>query len=167
MKWIFFRVHLLNGYLKAYIFYNWPENSKINLLANKSFQSSVKFQFYLEERKQGNHSHPRRENEKFRSPSFFADFSSKMSTSAFKSTTKRTPIGASSADHSTSSIRSPAHQRSRLESVLVPDCDSGDRSDEVVPPRGRFINTFRGWLAAWSSENSPGITRCIGKGRSV
>ena len=69
-----------------------------------------------------------------------------MATSAFKSTTKRTAIGASSTDDSASSTRSSAHRRSRSLSrfshrIATPATDD---SDEVAPPRGRFVNTVRG-----------------------
>lgn len=72
-----------------------------------------------------------------------------MATSAFKSTTKRTPIGASSAsvDDSASSTRSSAHRRSRSLSrfshrTTAPA--SSDDFDEAPAPRGRFVNTVRG-----------------------
>ncbi|XP_031374763.1 uncharacterized protein LOC116189301 isoform X1 [Punica granatum] len=72
-----------------------------------------------------------------------------MATSAFRSTTKRTPIGASpsaSAEDSTSSNRSSAHRRSRSLSrfshrLPEPEVPS---SDDAPAPRGRFVNTVRG-----------------------
>jgi hypothetical protein len=72
-----------------------------------------------------------------------------MATSAFKSTTKRTPIGASSssAEDSGSSNQSSAHRRSRSLSrfshrIPVPGRDDFD--DGVPAPRGKFVNTVRG-----------------------
>ncbi|XP_059443080.1 uncharacterized protein LOC132175228 [Corylus avellana] len=72
-----------------------------------------------------------------------------MATSAFKSTTKRTPIGASSssAEDSGSSNQSSAHRRSRSLSrfshrIPVPGSDEFD--DGVPAPRGKFVNTVRG-----------------------
>lgn len=72
-----------------------------------------------------------------------------MATSAFKSTTKRTPIGASSssAEDSGSSNKSSAHRRSRSLSrfshrISVPGSDDFD--DGVPAPRGKFVNTVRG-----------------------
>ncbi|XP_027942270.1 uncharacterized protein LOC114195998 isoform X2 [Vigna unguiculata] len=69
-----------------------------------------------------------------------------MATAAFKSTTKRTPVGASSADDSASSS-SLHHRRSRSlsrparHSFLSRDDDGGaDRRT----PKGRFVNTVRG-----------------------
>ncbi|CAJ1975022.1 unnamed protein product [Sphenostylis stenocarpa] len=69
-----------------------------------------------------------------------------MATAAFKSTTKRTPVGASSADDSASSS-SLHHRRSR--SLSRParysfpsreeDCGADRRT-----PKGRFVNTVRG-----------------------
>ncbi|XP_020537495.1 uncharacterized protein LOC105640235 isoform X2 [Jatropha curcas] len=74
-----------------------------------------------------------------------------MATSAFKSTTKRTPIAKSSApaatDESSSSSRSSSiHRRSRSLSrfsrpMPVP---GDDLSDDAPVPRGRFVNTVRG-----------------------
>ncbi|XP_057480503.1 uncharacterized protein LOC130767609 isoform X2 [Actinidia eriantha] len=63
-----------------------------------------------------------------------------MATSAFKSTTKRSPIGASpNADDSGSSIK--AHRRSRsLSRFSRRTPNSGD----TPAPRGRFVNTVRG-----------------------
>ncbi|GFS39804.1 hypothetical protein Acr_00g0065010 [Actinidia rufa] len=63
-----------------------------------------------------------------------------MATSVFKSTTKRSPIGASpNADDSGSSIK--AHRRSRsLSRFSRRTPDSGD----TPAPRGRFVNTVRG-----------------------
>lgn len=70
---------------------------------------------------------------------------SPMATAAFKSTTKRTSVGASSADDSASSS-SLHHRRSR--SLSRParhtfpsrDDDGADRRT----PKGRFVNTIRG-----------------------
>lgn len=72
-----------------------------------------------------------------------------MATSAFKSTTKRTPIGASSAsvDDSASSTRSSAHRRSRSLSRFSHRTAAqaqNDDFDEAPAPRGRFVNTVRG-----------------------
>ncbi|XP_048138735.1 uncharacterized protein LOC115749465 isoform X2 [Rhodamnia argentea] len=71
-----------------------------------------------------------------------------MATSAFRSTTKRTPIGASSAstDGSASSNRSSAHRRSRSVSrfshrLAEPEDSFGN---DKPAPRGRFVNTTRG-----------------------
>lgn len=70
-----------------------------------------------------------------------------MATSAFKSTTKRTSIGASAAaDDSASSNRSSAHRRSRSLSRFshrIP-APAADDFDEVPAPKGRFVNTVRG-----------------------
>lgn len=72
-----------------------------------------------------------------------------MATSAFKSTTKRTPIGASSssADDSGSSNRSSAHRRSRSLSRFsrrIPANGADDFDYDVPAPRGKFVNTVRG-----------------------
>jgi len=72
-----------------------------------------------------------------------------MATSAFKSTTKRTPIGASSssAEDSGSSNKSSAHRRSRSLSRFshrIPVPGSEDFDDGVPAPRGTFVNTVRG-----------------------
>ncbi|XP_068306992.1 uncharacterized protein [Pyrus communis] len=74
-----------------------------------------------------------------------------MATSAFKSTTKRTPIGASMApaEDSASSNRKSSHRRSRSLSCFsrgLPERKpAGDDYDETpVPSRGRFVNTVRG-----------------------
>lgn len=72
-----------------------------------------------------------------------------MATSAFKSTTKRTPIGASSssAEDSGSSNQSSAHRRSRSLSRFshrIPVPGSDDFDDGVPAPRGKFVNTVRG-----------------------
>ncbi|XP_054806796.1 uncharacterized protein LOC129309304 [Prosopis cineraria] len=74
-----------------------------------------------------------------------------MATAAFKSTTKRTPIGASSAsstdDSSSSNRNSSAYRRarslSRAPRRLTPQ-DSVNDLDEFPVPRGRFVNTVRG-----------------------
>ncbi|XP_021638631.2 uncharacterized protein LOC110634050 isoform X2 [Hevea brasiliensis] len=73
-----------------------------------------------------------------------------MATSAFRSTTKRTPIAKSSAastdDSSSSTSNASAHRRSRSLSrfsrPLPPPGD--DFSDDAPAPRGRFVNTVRG-----------------------
>ncbi|KAF3436828.1 hypothetical protein FNV43_RR19581 [Rhamnella rubrinervis] len=71
-----------------------------------------------------------------------------MASSAFKSTTKRTSIGPSSAtvDDTASSNRNSAHRRSRSLSRFsrrLPEPAVGD-FDEVSAPRGKFVNTVRG-----------------------
>lgn len=67
-----------------------------------------------------------------------------MATSAFKSTTKRSSIGASSnAGDSSSSSKNAAHRRSRSLSRFSRRIEPTD-SDEVAAPRGRFVNTVRG-----------------------
>ncbi|XP_038708247.1 uncharacterized protein LOC120003360 isoform X2 [Tripterygium wilfordii] len=71
-----------------------------------------------------------------------------MATSAFKSTTQRTPISQSltGAKDSSSSSRSSAQRRSRSLSrfsrTLRPG--AGEDFDDVPAPRGRFVNTVRG-----------------------
>ncbi|KAM1626801.1 hypothetical protein ACFX1R_016513 [Malus domestica] len=74
-----------------------------------------------------------------------------MATSAFKSTTKRTPIGASKAppEDSAAFDRKSSHRRSRSLSCFsrglperTPAAD--DYDDNPVPSRGRFVNTVRG-----------------------
>lgn len=71
-----------------------------------------------------------------------------MATSAFKSTSKRTPIGASSAsvEDSASSNRNSAHRRSRSLSHFSRRLTEPavDEFDEVPGPRGKFVNTVRG-----------------------
>ncbi|XP_039161221.1 uncharacterized protein LOC120289895 [Eucalyptus grandis] len=73
-----------------------------------------------------------------------------MATSAFRSTTKRTPIGASpaSADGSATSSRSSAHRRSRSLSRfsrrLAEPEDPFAEDAAPAAPRGRFVNTLRG-----------------------
>ncbi|XP_028766159.1 uncharacterized protein LOC114724059 [Neltuma alba] len=74
-----------------------------------------------------------------------------MATAAFKSTTKRTPIPASSAsstDDSTSSRRnSSSHRRSRSLSRFsrrIPAQDTCNILDEFPAPRGRFVKTDTG-----------------------
>lgn len=72
-----------------------------------------------------------------------------MASSAFKSTTNRTPIGASSSssiDDSSSSSRSSLLRRSRSLSRVsrrLPE-PSSDCSGEIPSSRGRFVNTTRG-----------------------
>ena len=75
----------------------------------------------------------------------------KMATAAFKSTTRRTPIGSSSSsasvDDSASSNRSSTHRRSRSLSRFshrLPAPSTSDDFDEAPAPRGRFVNTVRG-----------------------
>uniref|UniRef100_A0A2C9V3V6 HD-ZIP protein N-terminal domain-containing protein n=1 Tax=Manihot esculenta TaxID=3983 RepID=A0A2C9V3V6_MANES len=73
-----------------------------------------------------------------------------MATSAFRSTTKRTPIAKSSAsstdDSSSSNQSSSAHHRSRsLSRFSRPLPPSGDNLSGDTPlPRGKFVNTVRG-----------------------
>ncbi|KGN64387.1 uncharacterized protein LOC101211551 [Cucumis sativus] len=73
-----------------------------------------------------------------------------MASSAFKSTTKRTPIGASvpSNDDSASSNRTSFHRRSRSLSRFshpLPSSPIDKVFGEASPaPRGRFVNTSRG-----------------------
>ncbi|KAF8414331.1 hypothetical protein HHK36_002332 [Tetracentron sinense] len=67
-----------------------------------------------------------------------------MATSAFKSTTKRTPIGTSSSpDDARSSNRNGSHRRSRSLSRFSGSFPSVD-SDDLLAPRGKFVNTVRG-----------------------
>ncbi|KAG5234232.1 Amino acid transporter, transmembrane [Salix suchowensis] len=63
-----------------------------------------------------------------------------MATSAFKSTTKRTPIGNDKKDRSSAS----AHRRSRSLSRFSRPVPSDFSEDAPVPSRGRFVNTERG-----------------------
>ncbi|KAI9087639.1 hypothetical protein K1719_030509 [Acacia pycnantha] len=74
-----------------------------------------------------------------------------MATAAFKSTTKRTPIPASSAsstDDSTSSrLNSSSHRRSRSLSRFsrrIPAQDTCNVLDEFPATRGKFVNTTSG-----------------------
>ncbi|CAL2261122.1 unnamed protein product [Prunus armeniaca] len=73
-----------------------------------------------------------------------------MATSAFKSTTKRTPIGASKspAEDSASSNRKSSHRRSRSLSCFsrgLPErTPAVEDFDENPAPKGRFVNTVRG-----------------------
>ncbi|XP_034215859.1 uncharacterized protein LOC117627739 isoform X3 [Prunus dulcis] len=73
-----------------------------------------------------------------------------MATSAFKSTTKRTPIGASKApaEDSASSNRKSSHRRSRSLSCFsrgLPErTPKVEDFDENPAPKGRFVNTVRG-----------------------
>ncbi|XP_020212891.1 uncharacterized protein LOC109797306 isoform X1 [Cajanus cajan] len=65
-----------------------------------------------------------------------------MATAAFKSTTKRTPVGASSAEDSAASLH---HRRSRsLSRPSRPSFPSRGDDDHHRTPRGRFVNTVRG-----------------------
>ncbi|KAG5019616.1 hypothetical protein AAZX31_06G164600 [Glycine max] len=70
-----------------------------------------------------------------------------MATAAFKSTTKRIPVGASSADDSASSS-SLLHRRSRSLSrparPSFPSRNDDDSGGDRRTPRGRFVNTVRG-----------------------
>lgn len=75
-----------------------------------------------------------------------------MATSAFKSTTKRTPIrGSSSSEDSSSASRSLRRSRSlsRFSRPVHPECET----ERPVPdynntgPRGKFVNTLRGSAA--------------------
>lgn len=73
-----------------------------------------------------------------------------MATSAFKSTTKRTPIGASKApaEDSASSNRKSSHRRSRSLSCFwrgLPErTPTAEGFDDNPAPKGRFVNTVRG-----------------------
>ncbi|KAH7549753.1 hypothetical protein JRO89_XS13G0076800 [Xanthoceras sorbifolium] len=72
-----------------------------------------------------------------------------MATSAFKSTTKRTAIGASPSstndDSSSSTNRSSAaHRRSRSLSRFSRRLPGQDMLSDEATPRGRFVNTVRG-----------------------
>ncbi|XP_008239424.1 PREDICTED: uncharacterized protein LOC103338024 isoform X2 [Prunus mume] len=73
-----------------------------------------------------------------------------MATSAFKSTTKRTPIGASKspAEDSDSSNRKSSHRRSRSLSCFsrgLPErTPAVENLDDNPAPKGRFVNTVRG-----------------------
>jgi len=66
-----------------------------------------------------------------------------MATAAFKSTTKRIPVGATSADDSTSSSSS-YHRRSRSLSRPARPLSSRDSDSDRTAPRGKFVNTVRG-----------------------
>lgn len=63
-----------------------------------------------------------------------------MATSAFKSTTKRAPIGNDKNDRPSAS----AHRRSRSLSRFSRPIPSNFSDDAPVPSRGRFVNTERG-----------------------
>lgn len=72
-----------------------------------------------------------------------------MASSAFKSTTKRTPIGApaASTDDSTSTNRSSIHRRSRSLSRFshpLPSSPVDKGFNDGSARRGRFVNTSRG-----------------------
>ncbi|XP_057970171.1 uncharacterized protein LOC131159339 [Malania oleifera] len=69
-----------------------------------------------------------------------------MATSAFRSATKRTPIGASSlsTEESSSSNRSAARRRSRSLSRFSRRPPESECYDEAPAPRGKFVNTTRG-----------------------
>ncbi|KAF7838201.1 uncharacterized protein G2W53_006683 [Senna tora] len=74
-----------------------------------------------------------------------------MATAAFKSTTKRTPVGTSSAsstdDSGSSNRNSSAHRRARSLSRFsrrLPPHDSANDLDEFPARKGRFVNTVRG-----------------------
>ncbi|XP_045803472.1 uncharacterized protein LOC123897019 [Trifolium pratense] len=66
-----------------------------------------------------------------------------MATAAFKSTTKRIPVGASSVEDSSSSSSS-LHRRSRSLSRPARSRYSGDTDTDLPAPRGKFVNTVRG-----------------------
>ncbi|KAJ6418133.1 hypothetical protein OIU84_001506 [Salix udensis] len=63
-----------------------------------------------------------------------------MATSAFKSTTKRTPIGNDKKDRSSASSHRRSRSLSRFSRPVPPDFSE----DAPVPSRGRFVNTERG-----------------------
>ncbi|OMO87889.1 hypothetical protein CCACVL1_08701 [Corchorus capsularis] len=69
-----------------------------------------------------------------------------MATSAFKSTTKRTSVGDSPED-SSSSNRTSVHRRARSLSRFSRRLPGAEEDDELTPvprSRGRFVNTVRG-----------------------
>ncbi|KAK7282012.1 hypothetical protein RIF29_10475 [Crotalaria pallida] len=71
-----------------------------------------------------------------------------MATSAFKSTTKRTPVGASSStssaeDSTASSSSHHHHRRSRSLSQFSRPLNPPNNND-LAAPKGRFVNTVRG-----------------------
>ncbi|XP_075514437.1 uncharacterized protein LOC142549393 isoform X4 [Primulina tabacum] len=76
-----------------------------------------------------------------------------MATSAFKSTTKRTPIrGSSSSEDSSSGSRSLRRSRSlsRFSRPVHPECEAGrpvPDYNKTTGPRGKFVNTLRGSAA--------------------
>ncbi|XP_058787748.1 uncharacterized protein LOC131662076 isoform X2 [Vicia villosa] len=67
-----------------------------------------------------------------------------MATAAFKSTTKRIPVGASSGDDSRASSSSLHHRRSRSLSRPARPPSSRDSDSDLAAPRGKFVNTVRG-----------------------
>lgn len=68
-----------------------------------------------------------------------------MATSAFKSTTKRAPIGTvSTPDDSTSSNRTGTHRRARSLSRFSRRLQTGEDYDETPARKGKFVNTVRG-----------------------
>ncbi|KAL8232268.1 hypothetical protein R6Q57_002046 [Mikania cordata] len=70
-----------------------------------------------------------------------------MATSAFKSTTRRTPIGANSSpstEDSPDSSSSKAHRRSRSLSIFSRSIPLETESDVIPTPRRKFVNTVRG-----------------------
>lgn len=72
-----------------------------------------------------------------------------MATSAFRSATKRTPVGASAnaaSRDSSSSSRGSAHRRSRSLSRFSRQLSEPEIpfADDAPAPRGRFVNTVRG-----------------------
>ncbi|XP_068643323.1 uncharacterized protein [Aristolochia californica] len=68
-----------------------------------------------------------------------------MATAAFKSNTKRTPIGSTStAEDAGSSNRAGLHRRSRSLSRYSGRCPPPEPDSERPAPRGRFVNTLRG-----------------------
>ncbi|WJX38751.1 hypothetical protein P8452_26379 [Trifolium repens] len=66
-----------------------------------------------------------------------------MATAAFKSTTKRIPVGASSVEDSATSSSS-FHRRSRSLSRPARSRSSCDTNSDLHAPRGKFVNTVRG-----------------------
>ncbi|XP_068637081.1 uncharacterized protein [Aristolochia californica] len=68
-----------------------------------------------------------------------------MASAAFKSNTKRTPIGsASTAEDAGSSNRAGLHRRSRSLSRYSRRCPPPEPDSERLAPRGGFVNTVRG-----------------------
>ncbi|CAL5202827.1 unnamed protein product [Lathyrus oleraceus] len=67
-----------------------------------------------------------------------------MATAAFKSTTKRIPVGASSGEDSHASSSSLHHRRSRSLSRPARPLSSRDSDSDISAPRGKFVNTVRG-----------------------
>lgn len=67
-----------------------------------------------------------------------------MATAAFKSTTKRIPVRASSGEDSHASSSSLHHRRSRSLSRPARPLSSRDSDSDISAPRGKFVNTVRG-----------------------